>query len=178
MARPTTKKDLIQIGNEKYQTLIDLINSIPEKNRTDVFEFDIQNEKEAHWKRDKNIRDVLIHLHEWHNLLLKWVDSNQKGIKKQFLQEGYNWKTYGAMNVELWEKHQNTPYEKSLNLLNESHIQVMKLAESFSNDELFSKGTFDWVGGSTLGSYFVSSTSSHYDWAMKKLKKHKKSIKV
>ena len=34
-----------------------------------------------------------------------------------------------------------------------------------------------WVSGSTLGSYFISSTSSHYDWAMKKLKAHRKNCK-
>ncbi len=32
----------------------------------------------------------------------------------------------------------------------------------------FSKKVYKWVGGSTLGSYFVSATSSHYDWAIKK----------
>ncbi len=50
----------------------------------------------------------------------------------------------------------------------------MKLAEEFSNEELFSKGVYQWVGGSTLGSYFVSTTASHYDWAVKKLKAHRK----
>ena len=108
MARPTTKTDLINAGNDKYQKLIDLINSISEKDREGLFEFVTGNEKEAHWKRDKNIRDVLIHLHEWHNLLLNWVDSNQAGIEKQFLIDGYNWRTYGAMNVAFWEKHQGT----------------------------------------------------------------------
>jgi hypothetical protein len=39
---------------------------------------------------------------------------------------------------------------------------------------LFSRSVYPWVGGSTLGSYFVSVTASHYDWAMKKLKAHKK----
>lgn len=32
----------------------------------------------------------------------------------------------------------------------------------------FQKKVYKWVGGSTLGSYFVSATSSHYDWAIKK----------
>jgi hypothetical protein len=32
------------------------------------------------------------------------------------------------------------------------------------------------VGGSTLGSYFVSATASHYEWAMKKIRKFKKSL--
>ncbi len=176
MARPTTKTDLVQAGIEKYQKLTDLINSIPEESRNGEFQFDVEKEKEAHWKRDKNIRDVLIHLYEWHMLLLNWIDSNQSGIEKQFLQEGYNWKTYGEMNVEFWKKHQNTSYDKALELLNSSHMQVIELANTFSNDELFSKGVFKWVGGSTLGSYFVSVTSSHYDWAMKKITKYKKSL--
>jgi len=176
MARPTTKKDVIEAGNEKYQKLIELIDSIPEKNINDIFKFDVENEKGAHWKRDKNVRDVLIHLYEWHVLLLNWIDANQQGIEKQFLQEGYNWKTYGEMNVKFWEKHQSTSYNDSLNLLKNSHMQVMNLIETFSNDELFSKGSLKWVGGSTLGSYFVSVTSSHYDWAIKKLKKFKKSL--
>ncbi|KAA0988657.1 ClbS/DfsB family four-helix bundle protein, partial [Pseudonocardia sp. EV170527-09] len=29
----------------------------------------------------------------------------------------------------------------------------------------------------SLGSYFVSSTSSHYDWALKKLTSHRKNCK-
>ena len=59
-------------------------------------------------------------------------------------------------------------------MLADSHREVMELAESLSNEELFTKGAFKWVGGSTLGSYFVSNTSSHYAWAIKKLKAHRK----
>ncbi|MCR5436700.1 MAG: ClbS/DfsB family four-helix bundle protein, partial [Treponema sp.] len=34
-----------------------------------------------------------------------------------------------------------------------------------------------WTGNAALGAYFVSTTSSHYDWAMKKIKAHKKNCK-
>ncbi|MDE6599061.1 MAG: ClbS/DfsB family four-helix bundle protein, partial [Oscillospiraceae bacterium] len=57
-------------------------------------------------------------------------------------------------------------------MLDKSHADVIMLAEKFSDEELFTKGKFKWVGGSVLGSYFISVTSSHYDWAMKKLKAH------
>ena len=60
----------------------------------------------------------------------------------------------------------------------EVHEEILKLAEGFSNEELFSKGVYKWVGGSALGSYFVSVTSSHYEWAMKKLKAHRKNCAV
>lgn len=39
------------------------------------------------------------------------------------------------------------------------------------------KNIFDWTGTTTFGSYCVSATSSHYDWAMKKLKAHIKKVK-
>ena len=106
--------------------------------------------------------------------LLNWVYSNQNGDHKPFLPEPYNWKTYGDMNVEFWKKHQSTSLEDAENMLQKSHNEVIKLAETFSNEELFSKGVYKWVGGSTLGSYFVSVTASHYDWAMKKLKAHRR----
>lgn len=176
MARPTTKIDLIQVGNDGYKKMDDLLGTIPTEHLNTTFTFDVEKEKQAHWKRDKNLRDVLIHLYEWHQLLLHWAKANQAGETKQFLKEGYNWKTYGAMNIEFLEKHQTTSYEEARELLAESHQQVMALAEDFSNDELFSKGVFPWVGGSPLGSYFVSATSSHYDWATKKIRKFKKSL--
>ena len=46
------------------------------------------------------------------------------------------------------------------------------------NNYRFQKNVYDWVGGSTIGSYFVSVTSSHYEWAMKKLKAHRKMLNV
>lgn len=176
MARPTTKTDLLQAGSEGYKKMSDLLDSLPTESLNATFTFDVEKEKQAHWKRDKNLRDVLIHLYEWHQLLLNWVKANQAGKAQQFLKEGYNWKNYGAMNIEFWEKHQTTSYEEARELLAESHQQVMELADTFTNEELFSKGVFPWVGGSPLGSYFVSATSSHYDWAAKKIRKFKKSL--
>lgn len=108
--------------------------------------------------------------------MLNWVTKNQNGHKVQFLKEGYNWRTYGAMNQEFTDNNQDSTTEHVRTKFIESHTNVMTLIEQFSNEELFSKNVFPWVGGSTLGSYFVSVTSSHYDWAGKKIRKHKKAI--
>ena len=177
MARATTKQELLLAGNEQYKKLCEIINSMSEEEQNTDFNFDSNIGKEAHWKRDKKIRDVIIHLFEWQELLLKWVNSNQNGEQTSFLPEPYNWKTYGDMNIEFWEKHQNTDYEVSKERLKESHNKVVKLIETFSDEELFTKNYFNWTGGSTLGQYCVSVTSSHYDWAIKKMKMHIKTIK-
>ena len=76
------------------------------------------------------------------------------------------------MNVEFWKKHQNTPLSDAKAMLKESYQQVMDLIATFSDNELFNKGIFDWTSTSTLGSYRVSATSSHYNWAIKKIKVH------
>lgn len=175
MSRPTTKNDLLTVAEEQFTKLQTLIDSLTAEQQTGTFSENVLNAgKEAHWKRDKNLRDVLVHLYEWHQLLIKWIASNTNGKIAAFLPEPYNWKTYPEMNVKFWEKHQDTPLEQAKEMLLNSHKQVMESIEKFTNDELFSKGVFKWTGTTTLGSYCVSATSSHYDWAMKKLKKHKK----
>jgi len=175
MSRPTSKTDLLTAAAANYEKLEALIAGLTEEELSAPFDFsgDVKK-KEAHWKRDKNLRDVLIHLYEWHQLLLHWVRANQGGDPQPFLPAPYNWKTYGQMNVEFWKKHQATSLEDAKALFQRSHAEVMELAQTFSDEELFSKGVYAWAGGNALGSYFVSTTSSHYDWAMKKLKAHKK----
>ena len=178
MARPQTKENLMIAAKENFEKLNTLISKMSDKELTTPFDFSKdEKKKEAHWKRDKNLRDVLIHLYEWHQLILKWVHSNQNGEEKSFIPKPYNWRTYGDMNVEFWKKHQNTSLEDATKALQKSHKDVLKLAENFTNEELFSKKVYKWVGGSTLGSYFVSATSSHYDWAIKKIKVHQKNCK-
>ena len=54
---------------------------------------------------------------------------------------------------------------------------MLTLAEQFTNEELFTRGIYGWTGNNALGSYFVSTLSSHYDWAMKKLKAHRKNCR-
>ena len=174
MARPAKKQDLMLAASGQFKKLWELIDSMSSEEQNTEFGFSSNIGKEAHWKRDKNIRDVLTHLYEWHELLLKWVDANENGKQQSFLPEPYNWRTYGDMNVEFWKKHQNTPYDKSKEMVKDSHGKVIELIETFSDDELFVKNHFPWTGGSTLGQYCVSVTSGHYDWAMKKLKAHKK----
>lgn len=178
MSRAMTKSDLLKDAVVQFEKLWKLIDSMSENEQVSTFNFgDNFSQKEAHWERDKNLRDVLVHLYEWHQLLLHWVESNQRGEAKPFLPEPYNWKTYGKMNVEFWRKHQSVSYEESKKMLFSSHKHVIDMIEKFTNEALFDKQHFKWTGTSTLGAYCVSATSSHYDWAMKKINAHIKTYR-
>lgn len=167
MARPTTKEQLIEVSEENFKKLFVLVHSMSEEEQEKIFLFE---------DRDRNVRDVLVHLYEWHQLLLNWANSNLSGNKTNFLPEPYNWKTYPQMNIGFWEKHQETPLNEAVSILEKSHSEVMMLVRSFSNEELFTNKHFTWTGTTSLGAYCVSATSSHYDWAIKKIKKHKKTL--
>lgn len=69
MPRPTTKSDLLFAAKQNYEKLNLLISKMTEKELQTEFDFS-EDKKKAHWQRDKNLRDVLIHLYEWQQLLL------------------------------------------------------------------------------------------------------------
>ena len=95
MPRAQNKADLLKAAAENYKKLQDFIAGMSQKELETPFDFSSLSKSESHWARDKNLRDVLIHLYEWHNLLFKAIERNEKtpGIKFSFLPEEYNWKT-------------------------------------------------------------------------------------
>ena len=167
MSRPTTKSDLLEAANKQFEKLWDLVDSMSEEKQNAAFQFE---------DRDKNLRDVLIHLHEWHKMVENWhrIGTLERGIPN-VPGEGYTWKTLPDLNLEIWKRYQDTDLGSSKSMLKESHTMIMSLIETHTNDELFSKSVYKWTKSSTLGAYFVGCTSSHYDWAMNKIKKHIKS---
>ena len=178
MPRARSKDDLLNFSEENYSILLKMIDEMSENQLNTEFDFsDDASKKEAHWGRDKNVRDILIHLYEWHQLLIIFVEHNMKEESKiAFLPVEYSWKTYGEMNVMLWKRHQGTDLESAKKMFESSHKKVMEMAAGFTNEELFTKKYYNWTGTTDLGAYFVSTCSSHYDWAIKKIKAHCKKI--
>lgn len=167
MARPQTKEDLIKQGTQNYEKLIDLINSLSQEDQLGTFPFE---------GRDRQIRDCLIHLYEWQQLFINFVALNQQKPVTPFLPAPYNWKNYSEMNQAFWEKHQQTSLDSTKELLADSHKKCLAIIEGYTDEELFTKKYYNWTGTTSLGSYAVSATSSHYDWALKIIRKYKKSL--
>lgn len=181
MARPKTKTELIAAAESTFTRLLKLWDSLPAAlvNATFPEQFvDSSARPEAHWKRDRNLRDVVVHLVEWHNLVLTWAKANAAGNPAGFFPEPYNWRNYAELNEQFTAQHRETAYEHARELLDVSHQKVMSLIDRFSDEELFTKRYFPWTGSTSLGSYLVSATSSHYEWAAKKTRAYLKSLAV
>lgn len=160
MGRPTTKEELLHLSQENYKKLNDLIESISDPNK----EF-------PEGTMNRNIRDVLAHLHHWHLMMLNWYEVGMKGEKPEMPAKGYSWKDTPELNKEIWKKYQKVDFNETKSLFNDSYQDIQKIIEKHTNEELFEKKKYKWTGTTSLGSYLISATSSHYDWAIKLIKK-------
>ncbi|MDR0334569.1 MAG: ClbS/DfsB family four-helix bundle protein [Methanomassiliicoccaceae archaeon] len=179
MSRAATKTELIDAAEAQFDKLLRMIGSMSADERDMGFCFgEDAKRKEAHWARDRNLRDVLVHLHEWHLMVGRWHhEGTVKGGMPAVPGEGYTWRTLPDLNRKIWEKYQDVPLNDSETMLRESHAMIMKIVAAHTDAELFSRGLYKWTGNNALGAYFVSCTASHYEWAMTKIKLHIKTCK-
>ena len=158
MPRPKTKEELIDLSTKNSEALITYINSLP------------KDEQEAEFSpgtMNRNSRDVLAHLHHWHIMMLAWYKVGMKGEKPDMPAKGYTWRTVPDLNKSIWEKYREASLSEVITMLSESFKEVQNIILIHTNDELFEKKRYKWTGTTSLGAYLVSSTSSHYDWAIK-----------
>ena len=165
MPRPTTKNELVNLSQKNFKKLNSYIDSFSEKGKDKPFPEGTMN---------RNIRDVLAHLHHWHLMLMDWYIVGMAGENPEMPAKGYTWKTVPDLNREIWKKYLEVPLRKVRKMLNESFAQVQQIIQKHSDEELFEKKRYHWTGTTSLGSYLISATSSHYDWAYKLIKKAKK----
>lgn len=165
MPRPKSKQELQDLSQKNFDRLMYLVESFPEIEQGRDFPPGTLN---------RNIRDVLAHLHHWHLMMLDWYEIGMSGNKPSMPAEGYTWKTTGELNKKINLHYQSIPLDKIKDLLQESHSQVLDLIEKHTNEELFEKKRYPWTGSTSLGAYVISATSSHYDWGYKLIRKGKK----
>jgi len=165
MPRPKTKTELLDLGKINFDKLNDFITQMTKEDQEKEFPKGTMN---------RNIKDVLMHLHHWHLLMMDWYKVGMTGVKPDMPAKGYTWKTAPALNKWIWEKYKDVSLEEAKKDFTASFKKLRKIIESHSNEELFTKKKYKWTGSTSLGSYLVSATSSHYDWGHKLIKKAKK----
>lgn len=165
MPRPKTKNELLAQSQKNLDRLKDLISSLPPTDQNNNFKNPGLN---------KNISDVISHLHHWHLMMLDWYEVGMKGEKPHIPAEGYNWRTLPALNVEIQKMYNSLTLEESMKNFAVSHEKVMDLIHSHSEEELFERKRYPWTGNNAIAGYLVGAASSHYDWAYKLIKKNTK----
>ncbi|HBX66240.1 MAG TPA: hypothetical protein DEG32_08795 [Balneolaceae bacterium] len=167
MPRPKSKQELEELSNENFSRLLGYISTLSEEERNQEFPPGTLN---------RNIRDILAHLHEWHLMMLNWYEIGMSGKKPEMPAKGYTWKMTSELNHEIQKKFSSTPLTEVESLLRTSFSNLQSIINKHTNEELFDKERYSWTGSTSLGAYLISSTSSHCDWALKLIKKCRKNL--
>ena len=165
MPRPKTKQELLDLSAKNLQKLLAYIDQLSLEQQQGSFPPGTLN---------RNIRDVLAHLHHWHLMMLDWYEIGMAGDKPEMPAKGYTWRDTSKLNHKIWEHYQSIPLSQIRDEFERSAQRVQKLIQAHSDEELFEKKRYKWTGSTSMAAYFISATSSHYDWAFKLIKRMKR----
>ena len=70
MARPKNKTELLDFSQKNYESLMNFIDELSPADQEAQFPKGTMN---------RNIRDVLMHLHHWHLMMLEWYEVGMQG---------------------------------------------------------------------------------------------------
>ena len=177
MANSSTKQELLASITDGYAKLCEQISKMSKEEAVVQFSSNTDPKKcGVRWEYDRCLRDLLIHLHEWQVLMREFVQNIREGHPRDYLPDEYR-RNYHEMDKMLVEKHQNTPLEDAKRLLQQTHEEMLCLADSFTEEELFTKGYYKNTYTTTMAAYFMSVTTSPYGQAVKLLKTHQKNCR-
>lgn len=102
MPRPKNKAELLDLSKKNFESLMRFIESMSQQE---------QNLEFPEGTMNRNIRDVLMHLHHWHLMMLVWYTIGMKGERPEMPAKGYTWKTIPELNKWIWEKYSDIKLE-------------------------------------------------------------------
>lgn len=153
------KEILLLTSDKNFKLLLEIIESVPRRKRG----FSVETQE-----RDKNFRDVLMHLYEWHAMLERWYREGMDGDTPFMPSAGYKWSNIKLLNLRIWEQYQDVTLNQAIKKLKLSHDRIMELIKLHTNEEIMTKKYYNWTKTSNLYSYFAANTSNHYIWAIRK----------
>jgi hypothetical protein len=153
---PASKAALLNGSDAEFSKLLAYVDGLTPEQREAEF---------SGLGRDRNVRDVLAHLHAWHVLLLGWNEDAAIGLTPELPAPGYSWSDLDALNSGLREGFAPIPLDEIRGLLEASHAEVGEFIAAQSDDELFTEGALAWTGSSTLAELIDECTGVHYRWA-------------
>lgn len=103
--------------------------------------------------------DLVSYLVGWNELVLKWFDQDDRGVKVDFPETGFKWNQLGLLAQKFYEDHHLLSYPQLLSRLSKAKHRLVETISRRSNDELYGAPWYDkW----TKGRMIQFNTSSPY----------------
>jgi hypothetical protein len=116
-------------------------------------------------------KDVMAHLVEWKKMFLGWYEEGLQGRNPITPAKDLKWTQTPALNDRIYRKWKGERWEVILAEFESTYAQMLKLAHSISEEELFRKQLYPWLRVWPLSRWIAAQTSSHYRWARTRIRK-------
>lgn len=160
VGRPASREQLLEAARTGFARLEDVVTAVAPEQREEP------GACEA-W----SVKDLLAHLDAWHTMFLGWEAAGSAGEQVDMPATGYRWSDTPALNQAIHDRTADDAWGDVMARLRDSHRRVLDVIRAYSDDDLFTKKRYAWTGSTSVGSYAVSTTSSHYEWATKLIRK-------
>lgn len=160
MSRPVSKDALLKAMEAERHNLQALLATLDENQMT-------QDGACGKW----SVKDILAHLYEWQQMVLSWYRAGKRGEDVKTPAPDLKWSEIPILNQRIYEQYCDVPLNEIQAKLTASHDEMLTTLKSIPEEELIRQKFYPWTKSTTLLSYFVSSTSSHYHWAYDEIRK-------
>ncbi len=154
MGRPTSRPELLAAAEREFDGLWDTVAVVSPSDREAPGAC-------GSW----SVKDILAHLDAWDRMWLRWEQAGVREEPTQMPAEGFTWAQTPALNEQIRADAAGERWDEVCDRLRDSHARIMTVLSGYSDEDLFARKRYRWTGSTSVGSYAVSATSSHYAWA-------------
>ncbi|MEZ4553140.1 MAG: ClbS/DfsB family four-helix bundle protein [Dehalococcoidia bacterium] len=119
---------------------------------------------------DWSPKDIVAHVDAWAAMFLGWWEAGERGDRPAVPAPGFKWSETPALNAQIFEANRTQPLAGARRGLETRLARIREVIDATPPDVLFVRGHVGWTGTSSLGSYLVSATSSHLEWARREIR--------
>jgi len=158
MPTPETQIALQAAAMRSFRALEAVVDAIPAGERDAPFP--------QRGGRDRDLPDVLNHVHAWHELLLGWIGAIEREETPAYPAEGFDWDSLDELNLSLRDRSRTRGgAERAFARLQGSHAVALAKVGALDAETLFDASRFAWLGG-PLAEPVHECLGGHYDWAV------------
>ncbi len=166
MAIPTSKSELVSAIVERFVKLDAALDSVPP---------DIADDKsmEGHVKgTTMSANNLVSYLIGWNELVLKWLDQDDRGKAVELPEVGYKWNELGALAQKFYADYSGYCFDENRRKLIAAKDQLVCEISKRTDEELYGS---HWHGKWTKGRMIQLNSSSPYENARGRIRKWLKS---
>jgi len=157
----SSKEELLACIEREHDALLTLLREVPR----------LRYKEPGVWGDGWTVHDLVTHLTEWQQMLLRWFDEGRAGRRPEMPARGFNWKQTPALNRVIQRQNADQSVRTALKKFETSCDRVHALARELTPSELLELGHFAWTGKLPLMTYFAANTCSHYHFASRILRR-------